>query len=185
MCGDWHQADDLTQTALVRLYVAWPRVTRRGTEDAYVRRILLNASIDASRRGVRRETPTADVPERAAPDETSLEDRTSLVAALQTLPAQQRATVLLRHWLGLSVSETAAEPGHRGGHREEPHLAGAHRAAGGAGCRRRVRIATASPTAAPAAVSTKRGPSRSPSGSGCASSVTSRASGVISTSARP
>ncbi len=111
MCGDWHRADDLTQNALVKLYVAWPRVTRRGSEDAYVRRILLNAAIDASRRGVRRETPTESLPERPAPAGTSVEDRTSLVAALQTLPAQQRATVLLRHWLGLSVTETAAELG--------------------------------------------------------------------------
>lgn len=111
MCGDWHQADDLTQVALVRLYVAWPRVTRKGTEDAYVRRILLNAAIDASRRAVRRELPTESLPERAAPAGPGVEERSSLVAALQVLPAQQRATVLLRHWLGLSVSETAAELG--------------------------------------------------------------------------
>jgi DNA-directed RNA polymerase specialized sigma24 family protein len=26
ICGDWHQADDLLQTALTKLYVAWPRV---------------------------------------------------------------------------------------------------------------------------------------------------------------
>ncbi len=46
LCGDWHQADDLLQTALVKLYVAWPRVRRSGSEDAYVRRILVRASID-------------------------------------------------------------------------------------------------------------------------------------------
>ena len=111
MCGDWHQADDLTQTALVRLYVAWPRITRRGTEDAYVRKILLNAAIDASRRTVRRELPTETVPEVAAPAGVATEERDALVAALQRLPAQQRATVLLRHWLGLSVAETSAQLG--------------------------------------------------------------------------
>lgn len=111
MCGDWHQADDLTQTALVKLYVAWPRITRHGTEDAYVRKVLLNAAIDASRRPVRREVPTDRLPEVAAPAGTGVEERGSLVAALQQLPAQQRATVLLRHWLGLSVVETAAELG--------------------------------------------------------------------------
>src|SRR5947208_8149857 len=26
LCGDWHQADDLVQTTLVKLYVAWPRI---------------------------------------------------------------------------------------------------------------------------------------------------------------
>ncbi|GAA1504964.1 SigE family RNA polymerase sigma factor [Nocardioides humi] len=111
MCGDWHRADDLVQTALVRLYVAWPRVTRHGTEDAYARRILLNAAIDESRRAVRRELPTDALPDVAASPGLDVEDRDSLVAALQTLPAQQRAVVLLRHWLGLSVAEVAAELG--------------------------------------------------------------------------
>lgn len=111
MCGDWHRADDLTQTALVKLYVAWPRVHRRGAEDAYTRKILLNAAIDASRRPSRRETPTDDLPEHATGPDSSVEDRASLVAALQHLPAQQRATVLLRHWVGLSVAEAADELG--------------------------------------------------------------------------
>lgn len=111
MCGDWHRADDLVQTALVKLYVAWPRVAQGGAEDAYVRKILLNAAIDASRRPSRRELPTDVVPERVARPGATVEDRVSLVAALQELPAQQRATVVLRHWLGLSVAETAAELG--------------------------------------------------------------------------
>ncbi len=33
--GDTHLAEDLVQTALARLYVAWPRVRRSGTETAY------------------------------------------------------------------------------------------------------------------------------------------------------
>ena len=111
MCGDWHRADDLVQTALVRLYVAWPRVARTGSEEAYVRKILLNAAIDDARRAVRRERPTDELPETLAPTGVSVEDRSSLVAALQELPAQQRATVLLRHWLGLSVAEAATELG--------------------------------------------------------------------------
>ena len=31
-------ADDIVQSALARAYVAWPRIRRGGTEDAYVRR---------------------------------------------------------------------------------------------------------------------------------------------------
>lgn len=111
MCGDWHRADDLTQTALVKLYVAWPRVSRSGSEDAYVRKILLNAAIDDSRRPYRREQVRDELPEVAVPAGATVEDHSSLVAALQTLPAQQRASVVLRHWLGLSVRETAAELG--------------------------------------------------------------------------
>ncbi|KAA1421580.1 SigE family RNA polymerase sigma factor [Nocardioides humilatus] len=111
LCGDWHRADDLLQTALVKLYVAWPRVRRTGSEDAYVRRILVRASIDESRRPWRRERPTDTLPDRPAAEPTSPEDRSELFAALQALPPQQRATVVLRHWLGLSVADTAAELG--------------------------------------------------------------------------
>lgn len=34
-----------------------------------------------------------------------------LLDALQDLPVMQRKTVVLRHWLGLSVEETATELG--------------------------------------------------------------------------
>ena len=111
LCGDWHHADDLLQTALVKLYVAWPRVRRVGSEDAFVRRILVRASIDESRRPWRRERATEVLPEVPAAEPTGVEDRSELFDALQDLPPQQRATVLLRHWLGLSVAETAAELG--------------------------------------------------------------------------
>jgi RNA polymerase sigma-70 factor (sigma-E family) len=109
LCGDWHRADDLLQTALVKLYVAWPRVRRTGSEDAYVRRILVRAGIDESRRPWRRERATDELPEQPAPEATGVEERVALFEALQALPPQQRAAVVLRHWLGLSVAETAAE----------------------------------------------------------------------------
>ena len=44
--GDTHLAEDLVQTALARLYVAWPRVRRSGTEAAYAWRIVVNAHVD-------------------------------------------------------------------------------------------------------------------------------------------
>ena len=111
LCGDWHRADDLLQIALVKLYVAWPRVRRVGNEDAYVRRILVRVSIDESRRPWRRERATQHLPDRPAPERAGVEDLSELFTALQALPPQQRAAVVLRHWLGLSVSETAAELG--------------------------------------------------------------------------
>ena len=109
LCGDWHRADDLLQVALVKLYVAWPRVRRHGSEEAYVRMILVRASIDEARRPWRRERPTDTLPDLAADDGASLEDRSALLDALQALPPQQRATVVLRHLEGLSVAETARE----------------------------------------------------------------------------
>ena len=109
VCGDWDRADDLVQTALVKLYVAWPRLHRDGREEAYTRQIIVRASIDHHRRPWRRETPGLeghDVAQRAG---LAPEERSELFAALQGLPEMQRKVVVLRHWLGLSVAETARE----------------------------------------------------------------------------
>src|SRR3954463_3193834 len=57
LCGDWHQADDLVQTALVKLYVAWTRVRSSDEPDAYTRRILTRCFLDERRRPWRREAP--------------------------------------------------------------------------------------------------------------------------------
>ncbi len=110
LCGDWAQADDLLQVALVKLYVAWPRVMRDGREEGYVRRILVRANIDESRRPWRREHLVATLPDRADPPAPDT-DHGQLLEAVLGLPLMQRRTVVLRHWLGLSVEETAAELG--------------------------------------------------------------------------
>ncbi len=109
ICGDWHQADDVLQTALVKLYAAWPRVRRDGREEAYVRQIIVRANIDHHRRPWRREQPGLDGHDRQASEPLGVEERSALFEALQDLPPMQRRTVVLRHWLGLSVRETAAE----------------------------------------------------------------------------
>ena len=111
VCGDWHRADDLVQTALVKLYVAWPRVRHDGREEAYVRTIIVRADIDESRRPWRRERTGLDGPDRAAREPLPVEERSALFEALQDLPPVQRRTVVLRHWLGLSITETAQELG--------------------------------------------------------------------------
>lgn len=112
LCGDWHRAEDLLQTALTKAYVAWPRIRRQGAEDAYVRRTMVRANIDESRRPWRRETVAEHLPEQAAPDPaTAADEHDALFAALQALPEMQRKVVVLRHWLSLSVQETADELG--------------------------------------------------------------------------
>ncbi|MBJ7355968.1 MAG: SigE family RNA polymerase sigma factor [Nocardioides sp.] len=109
VCGDWHRADDLLQTALTKLYVAWPRVHREGSPDAYVRRIIVRSQIDESRRPWRRERSGLDGHDRAVDPGLPVEERSALFEALQQLPEMQRKVVVLRHWLGLSVEETAGE----------------------------------------------------------------------------
>jgi RNA polymerase sigma-70 factor (sigma-E family) len=109
LCGDRHAAEDLVQTALAKLYVAWPRLKHDGSEDAYVRRILVNAGIDASRRPWRREQSAAELPELPATPASGLEDRDELITALAALAPRQRRVVVLRYWLGLSIEEVAAD----------------------------------------------------------------------------
>ena len=49
--------------------------------------------------------------DRATVGGLPVEERSALFEALQELPEMQRKTVLLRHWLGLSVAETARDLG--------------------------------------------------------------------------
>ena len=112
VCGDWHRAEDVLQTALIKLYAAWPRLHHDGREEAYVRQIIVRTDIDERRRPRRREVLGLDEDlAGAAREPLPYEERSTLWAALQDLPPMQRRTVVLRHWLGLSVEETAAELG--------------------------------------------------------------------------
>ncbi|MEU8373807.1 sigma factor [Micromonospora sp. NPDC048894] len=51
LCGDWHRAEDLVQTAFTKLYLVWNRVSRHEVLDAYVRQILVRTFLDERRRG--------------------------------------------------------------------------------------------------------------------------------------
>jgi RNA polymerase sigma-70 factor (sigma-E family) len=109
MCGDWNAADDLVQTTLTKLYVAWHRVTSKNGPDAYAHRILANAVIDARRRPWRREISTDSVndSEDIAASTARSDDRLDLAHALAQLPPRQRVTLILRFWADASVAETA------------------------------------------------------------------------------
>lgn len=111
LTGDWHAAEDLTQIALTKLYVAWPRIDADGAHDSYARRTMLRSHLDERRRPWRRERPGLDGVDAAAPEALPSEHTDALLAALRTLPPRQRATVVLRFWCDRSVEETADELG--------------------------------------------------------------------------
>jgi RNA polymerase sigma-70 factor (sigma-E family) len=111
VCGDWHLAEDVLQTALIKLYAAWPRLHHDGREEAYVRQIIVRTNIDEHRRPRRREVLGLPPEIGHAPAGTPYQERSELFTALQDLPPMLRKTVVLRHWLGLSVEETATELG--------------------------------------------------------------------------
>ena len=111
LCGDWHAAEDLVQTSLTKLYLAWPRIRREQTEEAYARKALMRCFLGERRRPWRRETASDSIPDRAATGGLSYEDVEELRAAVRSLPARQRAVLVLRHWWGLSIEETADDLG--------------------------------------------------------------------------
>jgi RNA polymerase sigma-70 factor (sigma-E family) len=104
--GDVARAEDVVQTALTKLYLAWPRV-RSDTAGAYARRCVVNAAMDDHRSLFsRRERVSEELPDVAAAD-PQRDDATTLVALLAALPDGMRAAVVLRYVEGLSIAETA------------------------------------------------------------------------------
>ncbi len=107
--GDRHLAEDVVQSTLTRLYMAWPLFTRAANREGYARRALVNALVDEHRRPWRRrERPSADVLERAsAPPEGGTARTEALCEALRLLPPRMRAVVVYRYFQDLSVADTA------------------------------------------------------------------------------
>jgi RNA polymerase sigma-70 factor (sigma-E family) len=110
LCGDWHTADDIVSTALIRLLRHWPRVSAMEQPEAYVRKMLVRAVVDERRRPWRRER-SAETPPDIVDLVVDPADRMTVIAALAELPPRRRAVLVLRYFCGLSVEETAAALG--------------------------------------------------------------------------
>lgn len=108
LTGDWHAAQDLSQTALSRLFAHWP-LKDEGTVDAWLLRTLSRAWIDETRRPWwRRERSTDQLPEQQiGQDEGTGEHIAALFRVLDRLPPRQRACVILRYMDDLSIEQTA------------------------------------------------------------------------------
>jgi RNA polymerase sigma-70 factor (sigma-E family) len=106
LTGDRGAAEDLVQDTLERLYVAWPRV-----EDprAYTHRALVNHGRNRWRRRARHpELALTAADDPAVSDATGRsDDHDALVRAIATLPARQRAVIVLRFLEDLSEADTA------------------------------------------------------------------------------
>ncbi|TQS44028.1 SigE family RNA polymerase sigma factor [Cryptosporangium phraense] len=105
---DWHRADDLVQSTMVRLYLRWERVAAATDRDAYARAVLVRVFLSERRTGWARRVVLVD----SAVDTTATvdPDAASAVAvrtALAALPARQRAVLVLRYYSDLSVEQTA------------------------------------------------------------------------------
>jgi len=107
LCGDWHRAEDLTQTAFTKLYLAWHRVARHEVLDGYVRRTLVRTFLDERRLGWWQRVRVSGSPPEPLTAEAGHESRIAVLAALSCVPPRQRAVLILRYWEDISVEETA------------------------------------------------------------------------------
>ncbi len=107
--GDAHLAEDLVQSTLTKLYVAWPAFRRADNPEGYLRRTLVNALTDERRRWWRRhERSMADLPDRPRPEAPAGGDLDEgLRTALRDLPPKMRAAVVFRYFYDLDVADTA------------------------------------------------------------------------------
>ncbi|BCY06327.1 SigE family RNA polymerase sigma factor [Actinoplanes sp. L3-i22] len=107
LSGDRHQADDLVQETLTKLYARWPRIRRVDNVDAYTHTMLVRAFLDDRRRGWWKVRLLSWTPEPPPPDEGAPEDRAVIRAALAQLPPRQQAVLVLRYLCDRSVKDVA------------------------------------------------------------------------------
>ena len=107
LCRDVHAADDLVSTMLGKLYRDWRRISALDNVDAYARRMLTRAWLDETRTPWWRRRANQEVPEVAVAQPHPVEDRDALWRMLGALGRRQRAVIVLRFYLDLSVEETA------------------------------------------------------------------------------
>jgi RNA polymerase sigma-70 factor (sigma-E family) len=111
LCGDYHLAEDLVQTTLAKLYVAWPSVAQAQSADAYARGALTKTFLSHKRVRRNSEQPRLDLGEARAASGPDVAARLDLFDALSRLEPLDRAIVVLRYWNDRSVEETAASVG--------------------------------------------------------------------------
>lgn len=114
LCGDWHLAQDLMQTTLIKIYRSWARVQRQDSLTRYTSTVLLRTWLDERRRPFRRTERSAAAPPEVVDAAADPADNAGRIwarelvhRALLELPRGQRAVLVLRYFDDLSVAETA------------------------------------------------------------------------------
>lgn len=108
MTGRRTDAEDAVQGALLKVYLAWPRIEHAEAAAAYARKTLVREVATVRRGPLRRVLVTDRVPEMAVLVEPDVvETRELLHVALLRLPPRQRAVIVLRYFADLTERETA------------------------------------------------------------------------------
>jgi len=107
LTGDTALAEDLVQTALMKVFMRWGRSGGWASPAAYAQRILYTTFYAWSGRRWNVEVSTGHLPEHAGPDELTDSDTGRVHTALMSLPRRQRAVLVARFFDDLSVEQTA------------------------------------------------------------------------------
>ncbi|WP_202871922.1 SigE family RNA polymerase sigma factor [Kribbella pratensis] len=108
LTGEWHQAEDLVQSALTKVWFHRNSLRSSAALESYTRTVMVNTSTQWWRRKWRGETPTEQLPEHRAQEQYgSIDDRDLLLRALATLPRRTRAALVLRYFEDLPEAEIA------------------------------------------------------------------------------
>jgi RNA polymerase sigma-70 factor (ECF subfamily) len=109
--GDRYQAEDIAQEAFARALVQWQRVARYDIPEAWVRKVALRLTVDASRRMRRAVKMCALLAagQRGQPHDPLA--ATALSLALMRLPLAQRQVVALYYLADLPVDDIARDCG--------------------------------------------------------------------------
>ncbi len=106
LTGDWIEAEDLAQEAMVRTYRAWSRIRERERPGAYARSVLVNRRRSMLRRSMVVQKHAEMLrSEEYRPDFG--EEGMVLWDAIGSLPRRQRAALILRFYEDLPESEIA------------------------------------------------------------------------------
>lgn len=107
--GDRHLAEDLLQHVLLNVYRRWGSIREPSAAEAYARTALVRSVISwRRRRSWRGEILVAETPEdRFLDGTTAVDDRHSLLPFLRSLPARQRAVLVLRYYEDMSEEQIA------------------------------------------------------------------------------
>jgi RNA polymerase sigma-70 factor (sigma-E family) len=125
MAGSVASGEDLLQEALLRTYVAWPKVRDLGAAEAYVRTTMVRLLIRDRRRRWSGEIPTEQLPEpegvaagsggggvsagTAYGSVDAAATGVAVRAALRGLPVDQRVAIVLRYFHDLTDAQVADE----------------------------------------------------------------------------
>jgi RNA polymerase sigma-70 factor (sigma-E family) len=110
LCGAHHEAEDLVQETLAKVYAKWRHpLSRIDNPAAYAQTTLTRTFLSGRRRRSNDERSYADVPELPIADPTDrAASRLAVHEVLATLPPTDRAVLVLRFFEDLSVDEVAA-----------------------------------------------------------------------------